>query len=229
VTYKTGFWIRFIVSYTFTRFGTTGNYSAIAILHTFHLTVAHALGFSVFTSRILATDLSQSHCNFKSHMKCSWHSLIPFLPFLLSHRRLPAISITRPNSPLTTVLYFTLSLLLTTPSTLLLLLTDQSTRSLTCHTCFLCGLRCAFCAWSVPRGYERIREWELTGLEFRSSKGTAVWPEEELEDLVCGVMCCGTSILGVCNLVRFLQFLCYKSVARKRIVKTSGNILRGLA
>jgi hypothetical protein len=36
----------------------------------------------------------------------------------------------------------------------------------------------------MPRGYERIWEWELTGLKFRSSKGTAVWPEEELEDLV---------------------------------------------
>jgi hypothetical protein len=41
-------------------------------------------------------------------------------------------------------------------------------------------------------------------------------------------MCCNTSILGVCNLVRLLQFLCYKSVARKRIVKTSGNRLRRL-
>jgi hypothetical protein len=33
-------------------------YSAIADLHTFQLTVAQALGFSVFTSRILATDLN---------------------------------------------------------------------------------------------------------------------------------------------------------------------------
>jgi hypothetical protein len=49
--------IRFIAPYTFTQFGTTGNYSAIAILHTFQLTVTHALGLSVFTSRILATDL----------------------------------------------------------------------------------------------------------------------------------------------------------------------------
>jgi hypothetical protein len=48
----------------------------------FQLTVAQALGFSVFTCRILATDLSQSHCNFNSHMKSSWDSLIPFLPFL---------------------------------------------------------------------------------------------------------------------------------------------------
>jgi hypothetical protein len=43
-----------------------------------------------------------------------------------------------------------------------------------------CSRGCVFCAWSVPRGYERIREWELTSLEFRSSKGRAVWPEEEL-------------------------------------------------
>jgi hypothetical protein len=51
-------------------------YSPIAILHTFQFTVTHALGFSVFTSRILATDLSQSHCHFNSHVKSSWHSLI---------------------------------------------------------------------------------------------------------------------------------------------------------
>jgi hypothetical protein len=31
--------------------------------HTLQLTLTHAIGFSVFTSRILATDLSQSHCN----------------------------------------------------------------------------------------------------------------------------------------------------------------------
>jgi hypothetical protein len=54
-------------------------YSAIAILHTFKFTIPHSLGFSVFTSRILATDLSQSHCNCKSHMKSSLHRIIPFL------------------------------------------------------------------------------------------------------------------------------------------------------
>jgi hypothetical protein len=64
-------------------------YSAIAILHIFQFTVTHALGFSVFISRILATDLSQSHCNFKSHMKTSLHSLIHVLIFLLNHFRLP--------------------------------------------------------------------------------------------------------------------------------------------
>jgi hypothetical protein len=49
----------------------------------------------------------------------------------------------------------------------------------------------------VPRGYERIREWEFSSLEFQSSKGTAAWPEEELEDLVCDVIC---AILVVNNL-----------------------------
>jgi hypothetical protein len=27
---------------------------------------------------------------------------------------------------------------------------------------------------------DRIREWELTSLEFRSSKGITVWPEESV-------------------------------------------------
>jgi hypothetical protein len=36
---------------------TTGNYNAIADLHTLKFTVTHTLAFSVFTSRILATDL----------------------------------------------------------------------------------------------------------------------------------------------------------------------------
>jgi hypothetical protein len=59
-------------------------------------------------------------------------------------------------------------------------------------TCFLCGLCHAtiegLCVLCVVR-VERIWEWELTSLEFRSSKGIAVWPEEELEDLVCDVTC----------------------------------------
>jgi hypothetical protein len=82
--------IRFITSYTSTQFGTVGNYSAIAILRTFQFTVAQALEFSVFTSRIQATEFSQSHCNFGSHMKSSCHSLIPSLPFLVNHLWLPS-------------------------------------------------------------------------------------------------------------------------------------------
>jgi hypothetical protein len=50
------------------------------------------------------------------------------------------------------------------------------------------------------------------------------------EDLACDLktlcVCCSTVILRVCNLVRLVYFLCYRSVARKRIVKTSGNQLR---
>jgi hypothetical protein len=42
--------IGFIAPFTFTQFGATGNYSAIAILHTFQFTVAQALRFSVFTT-----------------------------------------------------------------------------------------------------------------------------------------------------------------------------------
>jgi hypothetical protein len=53
-------------------------YNATDDLHALQFTVKHALGFSLFTSRILATDLSQSHFNFKSHMKYSCQSLISF-------------------------------------------------------------------------------------------------------------------------------------------------------
>jgi hypothetical protein len=60
-----------IAPYIFTQLGATGNYSAIGILHTLQLTVTHALEFSVFTSRFLETDLSQSHSHFKSHMNSS--------------------------------------------------------------------------------------------------------------------------------------------------------------
>jgi hypothetical protein len=51
--------IRFIDN-LYIKIGATGNYSAIANLHILLFTVAHALGFSVFTSRILATHLQQS-------------------------------------------------------------------------------------------------------------------------------------------------------------------------
>jgi hypothetical protein len=51
--------IGFIATYTFTT-RDYRHYSSIAVLHTFQFTVTHALGFSVFTSRILATDISLS-------------------------------------------------------------------------------------------------------------------------------------------------------------------------
>jgi hypothetical protein len=49
-------------------------YSAIADLHTFQFTVAHALGFSVFTSCILATYLN-TETSTSNHYKVFW----PFL------------------------------------------------------------------------------------------------------------------------------------------------------
>jgi hypothetical protein len=42
------------------QLGTTRNYNAIADLYSLELTVIHALMFSVFTGRILVTDLSVS-------------------------------------------------------------------------------------------------------------------------------------------------------------------------
>jgi hypothetical protein len=55
MTYKTGFqlddWIYLFTTPDYRQ------YSAIADLHTLQFTVAHEIGFSVFTSRIQATDL----------------------------------------------------------------------------------------------------------------------------------------------------------------------------
>jgi hypothetical protein len=106
-----GFWIGWLDSLTPYTFTTRdySQYRAIADLHTLQVTVTHALGFSVFTSRIVATDLQQSHCNFKSHIKSYLHSLINFWPFLLNHLRLPSPeldpiidsnSLKRPSLPL---------------------------------------------------------------------------------------------------------------------------------
>jgi hypothetical protein len=61
--------------------------------HTFQFTVTFTLGFSDFTSRISATELQLSHCHFESHVKSSFHSLIPLLPLFCScqFRRLDSI------------------------------------------------------------------------------------------------------------------------------------------
>jgi hypothetical protein len=83
VTYKTGFGVDdWIYCTLYIPFRNYRQCSAIVILHTFQFTVTHTLGFSVFISRIVATDISQSHCHFDSHMKSSCHNLIPFLLFL---------------------------------------------------------------------------------------------------------------------------------------------------
>jgi hypothetical protein len=106
VTYKTGFGLDDLI-YCTLYIHTARNYrqySAIAILHTLQFIVTHALGFSVFTSRILATDPSQSHCNFKSHMMSSLHRLISSLGIIL---RLPIMKSRLCSFPLlpTTVLF----------------------------------------------------------------------------------------------------------------------------
>jgi hypothetical protein len=98
-----------------------------------------------------------------------------------------------------------------------------------------------FSVWSAPcnnRGavFLRVvraeRIWENTGMgidftwipKFQGNSSVARRRIRRLS--VWRYVCCSTSILGVCNLVRLLQFLCHKSVARKRIVKASGNRLR---
>jgi hypothetical protein len=46
-----------LIDNLYTQLGTTGNYSATADLHTLQFIVTHALGFPVFTSHVLATDI----------------------------------------------------------------------------------------------------------------------------------------------------------------------------
>jgi hypothetical protein len=48
-------WMVEFIDTLFTQSGTTGSYITIANLHTLQFTVTHSLGFSVFTSLILAT------------------------------------------------------------------------------------------------------------------------------------------------------------------------------
>jgi hypothetical protein len=48
-------WMIGFIDTSVIHLGTTGKYSAIADVHTVQLTLTYTLGFSVFTSRILAT------------------------------------------------------------------------------------------------------------------------------------------------------------------------------
>jgi hypothetical protein len=74
-------------------------YSAIADLHTLQFTVTHALGHSVFTSIILVTDLYQSHCHFKLHMKSSFHGIIRFFSLFYNYQlnSIPLLSSSYPG------------------------------------------------------------------------------------------------------------------------------------
>jgi hypothetical protein len=75
-----GLWIQWFDLFT-PYTSTTQDYRQLqpSDLHTLQFTVTYTLGFSVFTSRILATDFI-TICHYKSHMKSSFHKLIPFLP-----------------------------------------------------------------------------------------------------------------------------------------------------
>jgi hypothetical protein len=54
--------------------------SGLQAIHRYRWSTHFTVHRSVFTSRILATDLRHSHWNFKSYMKTSFHNVIPFLP-----------------------------------------------------------------------------------------------------------------------------------------------------
>jgi hypothetical protein len=115
------------------------------------------------------------------------------------------------------------------------LVTDLWTPSLTRDTCSLCGLRYptieVLCFLCVVRA-ERIWENAGMGIDFtwvpKFQENSRVARRRIRRQIVWRYMCCSTSILEVSNLVRLLQFLCYKSIARKQILKTSGNRLRRL-
>jgi hypothetical protein len=79
VTYRRGFLIRRLDLLYLTPSHTgTANNTELSLFCTLSISPLHALGFSVFTSRILATDLSQSRSQFKLHMESYFHNLIPF-------------------------------------------------------------------------------------------------------------------------------------------------------
>jgi hypothetical protein len=84
VNYKTSFGLDDWIYWHIHSVRDYRQYSATADLYTFQFIVTHALGFSVFTSLILATDLSRSQYNFKPHTKSSFHSPIHLLPLLYS-------------------------------------------------------------------------------------------------------------------------------------------------
>jgi hypothetical protein len=96
VTYKTGYWIKWLDLLTpYAQCSELqANNTALSLTYTLYNSPLHTrTGFSVFTSRIPATDLQQSHCHLKWHMKFSYHSLIPFLPLFCNSqlRRLDSV------------------------------------------------------------------------------------------------------------------------------------------
>jgi hypothetical protein len=94
VTYKTGFGLDDWIYCTLYIHNSGLQAKRYRYSTHFQFTVTHILVFSVFTSRILGTNLSQSHCNFKSHVEPSLHSLIPFFFFVISSQS-PSTAISR--------------------------------------------------------------------------------------------------------------------------------------
>jgi hypothetical protein len=88
-------------------------YSSIAVFTDSPVNLYTGTRILSVPSSILATGSLQSHYHYNSHMKSSCHGLIPFLPFLLNHLRLPS----RPSSlDYCSVLPCTTSHFLTVPS-----------------------------------------------------------------------------------------------------------------
>jgi hypothetical protein len=74
-----------------------------------------------------------------------------------------------------------------------------------------------------PEYCGNLEEYRKQAVSLRS---TEEYKKPDCEDLTCDLktLCMQKySDNWECDLVRFLEFLCYKSVARERIVKTSGN------
>jgi hypothetical protein len=96
MTYKMGpDWMIGFIDALFTQLGTTGNYGTIADLHTLQFTVTHAVGFSVFTSLILAVDSITVSLSLQITHEVFLSQSNSFLA-ISSQSSYTAISITRP-------------------------------------------------------------------------------------------------------------------------------------
>jgi hypothetical protein len=92
------FWLNVgFIDILFTQLGTIYN-TAPSLIYTLYSSLLH---MHYCSHSLLAISWQQisSLCHFISHVKSSFHRLIPFLPFLLSHLRLLTLSIPSPAVP----------------------------------------------------------------------------------------------------------------------------------